>query len=467
MQVALVYPPSTEERLKGYPLGLAYLSAVLKQANHQVDIYDYNGKSYHKSLKDFFKIIKITRPDLLAISFNSFNRAGAYQIINVAKKIKKDIFVVLGGVHPATLPEQMFKYFYDAIDFIVRSEGEQTLPALCNALENKSSYKEISGLVYKDRAKGIVNNPVPDIVENLDQLPIPDFSYAAEYIKKKGLAFLITSRGCPANCIFCSTSSFWGQKIRMYSPERVGQEVEFLKCLGAKRLFFHDDTFNLGIERTLKITEILKKMDVEYVIQCRVKPINEEIIKKLAESGCKHISWGMESLSDQILKKINKNITKEEVKKAFDLCANYTDKFTTSGYCCVGIPGETEETVNQTVEYMNKNIKSTHGAGASMLYILPGTPLYYQLLEKGEFNPDIWVKSDAVYYYTKEHNMNTLNQWRKRVNRSGIRIPFSTKYFWDSIPTDEVINKETPFTRKINKILKKIKRQCNFMRNRY
>ena len=101
-------------------------------------------------------------------------------------------------------------------------------------------------------------NPVTAIMENLDDLPIPDFSYAKEEIKEKQTAYLITSRGCPVNCSFCSTSSFWGQKVRMNSPERVGLEVEYVKSLGAKRIFFHDDTFNLGIERTTRIADILK-----------------------------------------------------------------------------------------------------------------------------------------------------------------------------------------------------------------
>ena len=134
MKVTLVYPPSQELNLKGYPLGLAYLSASLKR-RHKVDIYDYNGCEFRKSLSSFFNFIKQTKPDVVGVSFNSFNRWGAYKIIKGVKKISKDIIVVLGGVHPSTMYGQMFKYFSDCIDFIIQSDGEEPFYQLCNALE--------------------------------------------------------------------------------------------------------------------------------------------------------------------------------------------------------------------------------------------------------------------------------------------------------------------------------------------
>ncbi len=465
MKIALVYPPCAELNLKGYPLGIAYLSAALKRG-HQVDIYNYSGKEYKQSIRFFLRAIEEKNPDLIAISFTSFNRGGAYQLIRNIKRINKNIIVALGGVHPSTLYQQFFEHFYNEIDFIIRSEGEKPLYDLCNALEKKRDYSGISGLVYKDSEGGFIVNPASDVVRNLDELPVPDLSFAAEEIKKKDLAFLITSRGCPVNCCFCSTSSFWGQNVRMNSPERVGKEVEYAKGMGAKRIFFHDDTFNLGIERTLKLAEVLKSLNVEYAISCRVRPVNEEMIARLAESGCRHISWGVETLSDKILEKIDKKITKEDVKKAFDLCAKYTDRMTTSAYCCVGIPSESEETINETVEYMNKNIRSTHGPGASILYILPGTRIYNELVQAGKFNENIWIKSDAVYYYTQEHNIRTLNRWRKKINRSGIRLPYSVKYFWDSIPADSQ-PEEWAVKKRLRKTYKKIKRFLNLIRNRY
>jgi len=465
VKVTLVYPPSFELNLKGYPLGLAYLSASLKR-KHKVDIYDYNGCEFTKSLNSFFSSIKQTKPDVVGISFNSFNRWGAYKIIKGVKKISKDIIVVLGGVHPSTMYSQMFEYFSNDIDFIIQSDGEEPFYKLCNALESGQDCKNISGLVYKDGNSSFKANSVTEKVVNLDDLAMPDYSYATRRIKETEFAYLITSRGCPVNCSFCSTSSFWGQNIRMNSPQRVGEEVDYVKSLGAKRFFFYDDTFNLGVERTIKLAEILKDKNIEYSISCRVRPVSEEMIAKLVESGCKHITWGVESLSERILKTIEKKITREDVKNAFDICAKYSDKMSTGAFFCVGVPGETEETIDESVGYLNKNIKSTHGPGASMLYILPGTKIYRDMIRNKEFDERIWMRTDSVYYYTKGHNISTLNRWRKAINNSGIRLPYNYKYFWD-YATVEKKEKIGVVRKGFRKNIKKIIRLVNMLRNRY
>ncbi|MDP2927674.1 MAG: radical SAM protein [Candidatus Omnitrophota bacterium] len=465
MKIALVYPPTSELNLKGYPLGLGYLSASLNK-QHEVDIYNYNGKEFNPSIRLFLSTVRTKKPDLVGISFNSFNRWGAFKLLRQIKKIDRKILVVLGGVHPATLYEQTFKYFYHDLDFIIQSEGERSLPGLCQALKQGGDLSTISGLVYKDKDKGFLSNRVFGLVKDLDELALPDYSYAAEEIRQKKLAYLITSRGCPVNCSFCSTSSFWGQNVRMNSPERIAQEVEYVKRMGAKRIFFHDDTFNLGIDRTIKITEVLKKLDIEYAISCRVTPVNEEMVAKLADSGCRHITWGVETLSENILGKINKKITRELVKTAFDICAKFTDKMTTSAFFCVGTPGETEATIKETVDYANANIRSTHGAGASMLYVLPGTKVYSDLIKENKFDAKIWVKSGDVYYYTREHSMKTLNRWRKLVNHCGIKISYTVKYFWDLIPV-ALVQKKVLGSKRLAKTLNKVKRSFNLFLKRY
>ncbi|MFA5350754.1 MAG: radical SAM protein [Candidatus Omnitrophota bacterium] len=465
MKIALVYPPSQELNLKGYPLGLAYLSSSLKR-KHAVDIYDYNGRDFQQSLGLFFDSVSKNKPDLVGVSFNSFNRWGAYKIIRKIKKINKNIIIVLGGVHPSTMYGQIFSYFSDYIDFIIQSEGENSFYKLCNALEANEDYTDISGLVYNDERGTLKINPVKDVIADLDDLPFPDYSYSSQNIKDNKFAYLITSRGCPVNCSFCSTSSFWGQNVRMNSPERVGEEVDYVKSLGAERIFFHDDTFNLGIGRTIRLSEVLKEKKIEYAVSCRVKPVNEEMVAKLVESGCRHITWGVESLSDKILGKIDKKITKEEVKEAFDICAKYTDRLTTSAFFCVGVPGETEETINQSVDYLNKYIKSTHGPGASMLYILPGTKIYRELIRNNEFDEKIWIKTGSVYYYTKDNNIRTLNRWRKKINKSGIRLPTNLKYFLDyALSAKET--KSGNIGKVFHKNRKKISRFINMLRNRY
>ncbi|MBF0569945.1 MAG: hypothetical protein HQL18_04150 [Candidatus Omnitrophica bacterium] len=177
-------------------------------------------------------------------------------------------------------------------------------------------------------------------------------------------------------------------------------------------------------------------------------------------SGCRHIIWGVETLSEKILSKIDKKITREAVIKAFDICAKFTDRLTTAGYFCVGTPGETEESVQETVDYANKYLKSTHGPGASMLYILPGTRIYADLVREGKFDERSWVRTELVQYYTHEQSMFTLNRWRKMVNSSGTKIPYTKPYFWDTIP--QHIHRERILgSRSLAKVGKKVRRVIN------
>ncbi|MFA5271187.1 MAG: radical SAM protein [Candidatus Omnitrophota bacterium] len=465
MKVTLVYPPADEVNLKGYPLGLAYLSASLKK-RHQVNVLNYCGKPLATSVNFFLKDLSLQRPDVVGISFNSFNRWGAYCLIRKIKKILKNCKVALGGVHPSSMYVQLFEHFGDMVDFIIQSEGERSFYELCNALEEKSDFTKISGLAYKDKQDKIIANSV-EVIADLDSLPMPDYSYAQDEIRQNETAYLITSRGCPVNCVFCSTSSFWGQNVRMNSPERVLQEVQYAMSMGARRIFFHDDTFNLGIDRTLKLAKLLKKENIEYVVQCRVKPVSEEMIEALVDSGCRHITWGAESLSKEILDKTNKKICREEVKRAFDICVKYSDRLTTGAYFCVGMPGESEETIRESIDYLNENIRSTHGPGASMLYILPGTQIYRDLIAQKKFDEKIWIRTPDVKYYTHEHDIWTLNRWRKMINRSGIHIPFKGQYIIDLLTTAKDFKEKSIIRRKLKKIGKKIRRFINMAKRRY
>ena len=141
MRIALVYPPCGELNLKGYPLGLAYLSASLKKS-HEVDIYNYSGKEDKASIQAFLAAVKVTQPAVVVLSFTSFNRGQAYTILKKVKRINKNIFVVLGGVHASTMHQQLFQHFSKYIDFIIQSEGERSLHHLCDALEKGEDYKK-------------------------------------------------------------------------------------------------------------------------------------------------------------------------------------------------------------------------------------------------------------------------------------------------------------------------------------
>jgi radical SAM superfamily enzyme YgiQ (UPF0313 family) len=339
----------------------------------------------------------------------------------------------VGGVHASFCHEQVLLQY--GADVVVIGEGELTLAELCSVMGEKASLKTVRGIAFKERGEAILNLPRENI-QNLDDLAMPDYSYARTYIERTGMGFIITSRGCPVRCTFCSTSSFWGQMVRMNSVARVVDEMETLiSKFSVRKIFFHDDTFNLGISRVKDIcSEIQRRgIKVEWGCSCRVTPVSEEMIAAMVEAGCRHICWGIESGSETMLRNIHKNISLEQIRNAYEISNKFSSVMSTGAFTMVGNPGETEETIRDTVNFMN-TIPITDRPSTSKLYILPGTLLYEKLKLVGQIQDSDWCKYDSVPYYTVENSYRDLVRWTNMVSNSGNIISFDhEKHFWNTI----------------------------------
>lgn len=431
MRVLLLSLPGFEE-VDGnlFPLGIGYLVAALKPF-HEVRTYHYNAMSHAR--REVRDIIDSFMPDVVGLTCSTFNRGFNKEMIRLLRGIRPEIRVVVGGVHASFCYEQILLDY--GADVVVIGEGEKTFPALCAALEQQSPLNDLPGIAYKRSGEVVVTPPV-EIIRNLDDLPMPDYSYAKPYIERGGMAFMITSRGCPVRCTFCSTSSFWGQKVRMNSPRRVVDEMESLTAeFGVRKIFFHDDTFNLGISRVQEIcNEILRRgVKVEWGCSCRVTPVSEEMIAVMVEAGCRHICWGIESGSQVMLQKINKKISLEQIRNAYELSSKFSSVMSTGAFTMVGNPGETDVTIRDTVALLN-TMPITDRPSTSKLYILPGTLLYDELKLAGQIQDSDWNKYDTVPYYTLENSYFKLAVWARMVSNSGKRILFDhEKHFWNTV----------------------------------
>lgn len=218
----------------------------------------------------------------------------------------------------------------------------------------------------------------------------------------------------------------------MYSIARVVDEMEMvISQYKVKKIFLHDDTFNLGIERVKAICkEIMdRKLKIEWGCSCRVHPVSEEMIACMVEAGCRHICWGIESGSEEMLKKINKKISLQQIRTAFELSKKFP-VMSTGAFAMVGNPGESNKTINDTVKFLN-SIPTTDLLSASILYVLPGTLIYEDLKSKGYIKDEDWSKYDTVPSYTMENSYLTMLRWAKQVRDSPLRIPFDPKkHFW-------------------------------------
>lgn len=431
MNVLLLSLPGLEENDGSlFPLGIGYLAASLS-VRHRVEALHFRSMTSARSQVP--ERLAAFRPDLVGLTCSTFNRGFVREMIGIVRGWNPAAKIVVGGVHASFCPDQMLDG-YDA-DLVVIGEGEVTIVELCAALEQGLTLSGVAGIAYREQGRVLVNAPRPG-VHQLDDLPMPDYSYAREFMESTGMGFLIASRGCPVRCTFCSTSSFWGQRVRMNSVARVVDEMEMLIArFGVKKIFFHDDTFNLGTGRVLEICREIKArgIRVEWACSCRVTPISEEMIAAMVDAGCRHICWGVESGSQEMLSRIDKKISLAQVRQAFELSAQFSSVMSTGAFTMVGNPGETSRTVAETVNFLN-TIPITDRPSTSKLYILPGTKLYEDLKQTGQIFDKDWTRYDGVPYYTVEAPYWRLALWARKVSGSGRRIPFAAnRHFWNQV----------------------------------
>jgi anaerobic magnesium-protoporphyrin IX monomethyl ester cyclase len=302
--------------------------------------------------------------------------------LEFARILKNDCeLLVAGGPLPTTNPE----LFLDDFDVVVVGEGEQTMLQIAVEVEKKGDLSKIRGIVYKEKdTSQIRSTAAQEEVEDLDSLPFPfrelfdNSAYKNYYSKKYGYTTtaVMTSRGCPFSCDFCSRPIF-GNSFRSRTATKVVDEIEEVVALGYDRIWFADDCFTLNRERLLGIcNEIIKRgLRIEWECLSRVDTLDAEAIEKMKQAGCIRMFFGIESGNDSILELMNKQITINQVRAALSLCEETGVK--AGAFFIVGYPGENDETVLQTVKFASS--LPLDYLSFTMPYPIPGTPLYSRL----------------------------------------------------------------------------------------
>jgi len=438
MKVLLICPPSETpfKQEDHYPLGLLYLASSLEKEGFEVFVKDYYKESWKDSRDKMIEAIKKADPDVVGFTCVTMNRTSCCKMATITKRINPDIKVVMGGVHASSMYEQILMNF--PVDAIVIGEGEITTPELISAFKNNKSLKKVKGIAFKDKNKVIRTEPRMPI-HNLDSLPFPKHEFFKDVMKKTGTALMITSRGCPFGCIFCSTSQYWGRSWRPRSAKNVVDEIEYIikKFPYVNRIFFHDDTFILDNQRAIDICNEILKRKIKITWECsgRIDRISKEMLLKMKEAGCTNIIYGMESGSEKILRVIDKKITKEQIKKAVDLTNEVG--LTYHAYLMVGNPGETWETIKETVNFI-KTLKNLEVNSVGRLEIYPNSPVYALAKEQGVVDDSYWLTEKKVPHYTYEHSEEELTQMayyivaRNQLQRGLLNfIVFALKFFFD------------------------------------
>lgn len=402
MKVLFVNPPQTASKYKfmgviAPPLGIAYIAGVLQENNIDVEILDASAEDM--DFKDVEKELLKRKPDLVALTALTPTIGRALETAQVVKETLPDSIVVMGGYHPTfnfieTLEDEN-------VDIVIRGEGEYIMLNLVQALENQSSLHDVKGIVFEDKnSKEIVVNPEAPLIQDLDELPFPALNLLP--MKKYRLldmdthmTTMITTRGCPMQCSFCSSAAMHGKKIRERSVENIVDEIEYLKTnYDIDTIAFMDDTFTLKKRKVMAICDEILKRNIEIMWGCtsRVDTLDEKLLKKMKEAGCITIFIGVESADQQQLDNMCKNTTIAKIENAFKIAHKL--KIRTIASVALGMPGDTKEIMNKTVKFVHK-LKPNY-AIYSLATPYPGTRFYKEAFEKNLIKIKDWSKYTLI-----------------------------------------------------------------------
>lgn len=408
MKVLLVLPPSTlypgDVHFAAFPLGIGYLAAILERDGHEVNVLDSviedqtvkrnrNG-TFHVGLSwgTIERTIREISPDMLGISCSySVDFKNARKIAEIAKKISR-IPVVIGGAHSSALPHETLK---DAnIDYVAIGEGEDTLSLLLKRIEDGKKPSGIDGLGYKQNGEAIVQ-PKKRYIERLDELPLParHLFPMNKYIhnrrvhgfqlKRTPYTTMITSRGCPNRCVFCTIHTIWGRKWRFRDPMKVVDEIEHLvKEYGIEEIHFEDDNISLSKARMARICDeiINRKLDISWATPngISVNTLDRDLILKMKRSGCYRLFLAIESGNQFVLDHVvKKGLSLEKVKRVNRILKEVDIEV--NGCFVIGLPGETRKDIQDTIDFARSlNLDSVTFSIATPY---PGSELYHSYKE--------------------------------------------------------------------------------------
>ncbi len=389
------------------PLGLAYLAAVAENEGHQVQIHDGD-------VEDIALGTAVSRfaPEVIGITANTTQITAAWRDAELVKSLN-GAPVILGGPHPTTLPEESAEK--PAVDVVVRSEGETTwleLLALGAAMIDPASLEAIQGITFQNADGETVSTQErpPIAVHLLEQMPMPAWNHfrldrytnlqpTVDQVDGPSLPIL-TSRGCPYRCSYCS--QIGPRRWRARSVDSVVAEWRWLvRDVGAAEIGVLDDSFNIDRERVLDICERLVDEGLNSVPWIMINGIranlaDEEVLGAMKRAGCLRAAFGVESGNQEILDTVvDKHLTLEQVRSAFK--ASRKVGLETIGFFIIGLPGETEETMDDTIRFACELDPVV--ANFSIATPFPGTAMYETVKAQGRMLAETW--DDFVFFEGK------------------------------------------------------------------
>lgn len=403
------------------PLGLMYLASVLREKGIDVAIKNYSSYLTYEAISD------LPEAKVFGITVTSLEIPQANRFAHLIREKYWNSRIVLGG--PGTLAQEFVDW--NVIDSICKGDGEQTI---LDIFDERDQLKKI-----------YVGNAILDI----DSIPFPArdmmkdkqggniFAFNKNY-KSGGSTVIITSRGCPFNCSFCSAPLLRQTNcgMRYRSPENIHDEVKHvIENYNIKQFRFSDDMFTAKKKRAIRVARSLGKLDVAWRISCRVKPFDEELAKELYDAGCMEMSFGIESFDNNVLKMLKKQTTAEDNARALEICDKIGIK--TRILFMIRTPGQTNKTVRTNIEWLERvpyNI-----IACTSFVPIPGSDIWYN---PDDYGIEILNKNldDFNFYFFGSHGENKLKDVIKIKGRSLEELNNETLEFREYLKTTNKLN---------------------------
>jgi len=360
-----------------YPYYLAYATGALEKEGFKIKLIDAVAKEW--SHEETIKFTKNFKPNFVVIDTST---PSIYNDVEIGTKIKDVLpysHVTLVGTHPTALPEEILKPLNN-IDSVCRGEYDYTVVELAKTIEEKKSLKKVDGLSFR-KDKKIIHNRPREFIKNLDELPfisevykkhlnIRDYFYAS---LKYPQITILTARGCPHNCSFCNIP--FKKSYRVRSIENVIEEFEFIQneLPEVKEVMIEDDTFPVSKKRTIDLCDLMIKRGIKLSWSCNARVDADFItLKKMKEAGCRLLCVGFESPTQKTLDNVHKRTTKEQQIQFMKDTRKVS--LLINGCIMLGLPGDTKETIRDTIEFAKELNPDT--LQVYPLYAYPGTELW-------------------------------------------------------------------------------------------
>jgi radical SAM superfamily enzyme YgiQ (UPF0313 family) len=384
-------------------LGVLYIGTVLKVNGFRVKILD--AKVLGLKNKEILNKVKECRPRLIGITMPSISYRVVKDLCTGIRELDRSIKILLGGAHPTSLPKETLEDF--DVDAVVKGEGEFAVLEIANNIKNnRTPFKNVQGVAYKYE-KDICWNLSRPIKMDINSYPFPDYSLLPPFklykrrTKRNPAVPILTSRGCPFKCTFCS-KDVYKQIFLPRSPENVLAEIHYLvNQLAVKQIDIIDDNFLVDRKRAKQILEKIVEYEFNLSIYLqsgiRVNSIDEDMTLLMKKAGVYRVAFGIETGDNAILKTIKKEINIDEIKKA----VSYIRKAGLRIDCffMIGLPGDDPTSMQKTIDLAKELNPNT--ATFSMVLPFPGTELYQQVKREGKLYTDARYGVDAGYYMTK------------------------------------------------------------------